>query len=49
MTLRKAVLPIVFVVSQFGLFLPAQADTLGILSLEDEQPQVDDSETSENL
>ncbi|BES73155.1 hypothetical protein RE428_41730 [Marinobacter nanhaiticus D15-8W] len=48
MTLRKAVLPIFFVVSQFGLFLPAQADTLGILSLEDEAAQVDDSEASNN-
>lgn len=48
MTLRKAALPIVFVVSQFGLFLPAQADTLGILSLEDEKPQVDDTEVAES-
>lgn len=48
MILRKAALPIVFVISQFALFLPAQADTLGILSLEDDKPQVDDTEVAEN-
>ncbi|WP_168203180.1 hypothetical protein [Marinobacter fonticola] len=48
MTMPKAAFSIAFVISQFALFLPAQADTLGILSLDDEQPQTDDTKFNRN-
>lgn len=45
---RGVVFSLALFVGQFGIFLPAQADTLGLLSLADEQPDVTEPGTKGN-